>query len=136
MIEEGDWTDPVRLEARVAAVVERNRPRLADPVQAPAAFQRLAEELARSLGAAGIPDARAVACGLLLQAVDQAGIDPPGRSEGLAGRGAVRPRDCLPPRHNDAAPRSTKTQGGSRWNHKGGRDGASHLANHARPLHP
>jgi hypothetical protein len=51
MIEEGDWTDPVR-----------NRPHLADPVQAPAAFQWL------SRGAR--PDAR----GLLLTALDRAGI--------------------------------------------------------------
>jgi hypothetical protein len=90
MIEEGDWTDPVRLEARVAAVVERNRPRLADPVQAPAAFRRLTEELARSLGAAGI---RAVALGLLLTALDRAGIDPPGPERGIG-----RPRGCPSPR--------------------------------------
>jgi hypothetical protein len=93
MIEEGDWTDPVRLEARVAAVVERNRPRLADPVQAPAAFRRLTEELARSLGAAGILDARAVALGLLLTALDRAGIDPPGPERGIG-----RPRGCPSPR--------------------------------------
>jgi hypothetical protein len=66
----------VRLEARVAGVIERNRPRLIDPIQAPAAFRRLLEELARSLGAAGIPDARAVARGLLLTALDRARIDP------------------------------------------------------------
>jgi hypothetical protein len=78
VIEESDWTDPVRLEARVAGVIERNRPRLIDPIQAPAAFRRLLEELARSLGAAGIPDARAVAQGLLLTALDRARIDPPG----------------------------------------------------------
>jgi hypothetical protein len=70
---DADWTDPIRLEARVAAVVERNRPHLADPVLAPAAFRRLIEELARSLGAAGIPDARAVAQGLLVAAIDRAG---------------------------------------------------------------
>jgi hypothetical protein len=93
MIEEGDWTDPVRLEARVAAVVERNRLRLADPVQASAAFRRLTEELARSLGAAGIPDARAVALGLLLQALDRARIDPPGPERGIG-----RPRGCPSPR--------------------------------------
>ena len=78
MIEPADWTDPVRLEARVAAVVARNRERLADPVQAPAAFQRLVEGLARSLGAAGIPDARAVATGLLQAALDRAGLLRPG----------------------------------------------------------
>jgi hypothetical protein len=77
MIEDADWTDPVRLEGRVAAVVERNRTSLADPYLAPAAFRRLLEELARSLGAAGIPDARAVALGLLVAALDRAGIDPP-----------------------------------------------------------
>jgi hypothetical protein len=77
MIEEGDWTDPVRLEGRVTAVVERNRPRLADSVQAPAAVRRLIEELTRSLGAAGIPDARAVSLGLLVVALDRARIKPP-----------------------------------------------------------
>ena len=75
MIEDSDWTDPVRLEARLAGVIERNRPRLVDPVQAPAAFRRLTEELARSLGAAGVPDARAVAHGLLVAAIDRAGIE-------------------------------------------------------------
>jgi hypothetical protein len=77
MIEDADWTDPVRLEARVAGVVERNRPRLADPFQAPAAFRRLTEELARSLAAAGIRDARAVALGLLRAALARAGLDDP-----------------------------------------------------------
>jgi hypothetical protein len=74
---DADWTDPIRLEARVAGVVERNRPRLTDPFLAPAAFHRLVEELARSLGAAGVPDARAVAIGLLVAAIDRAGIEPP-----------------------------------------------------------
>jgi hypothetical protein len=76
VIEDADWTDPVRLEARVAGVVERNRPRLVDPLQAPAALHRLTEELARSLGAAGIPDARAVALGLLVAALDRARTEP------------------------------------------------------------
>ena len=52
VIEEADWIDPVRLEARVAGVVARNRERLADPVLADAAFRRLVEELSRALGAA------------------------------------------------------------------------------------
>jgi hypothetical protein len=72
-----DWTDPVRLEARVAGVVARNHERLVDPFLAPAAFHRLVEELARSLGAAGIPDAHAVALGLLRAALDRAGLEPP-----------------------------------------------------------
>jgi hypothetical protein len=76
MIEADDWTDPIRLEARVAAVVERNRLHLSDPVLAPAALRRLTEELARSLGAAGIPDARGVAAGLLAAAIDRAGLAP------------------------------------------------------------
>jgi hypothetical protein len=59
VIEDADWTDPARLEARVAGVVARNRERLSDPVLAPAAFRRLVEELSRALGAAGIRDARA-----------------------------------------------------------------------------
>jgi Helix-turn-helix domain len=77
MIQDSDWIDPVRLEARVAGVVDRNRARLADPVQASAAFRRLTEELARSLGAAGIADGRAVALGLLRAAngVQAAGAD-------------------------------------------------------------
>jgi hypothetical protein len=54
VIEDADWTDPLRLEARVAGVVARNRERLSDPVLAPAAFRRLVEELSRALGAAGI----------------------------------------------------------------------------------
>jgi hypothetical protein len=78
VIEDGDWTDPTRLEARVAGVVARNRVQLADPVLAPAAFRRLVEELSRALGAAGIPDARAVATGLLQAALDRAGLQRPG----------------------------------------------------------
>ena len=74
MIEESDWTDPVRLEGRVAGMVARNRERLSDPVLAPAAFRRLVEELSRALGAAGIRDARAVATGLLQAAVVRAGL--------------------------------------------------------------
>jgi hypothetical protein len=77
LIEDTDWIDPIRLEARVAGVIERNRPRLVDPFLAPAALHRLTEELARSLGAAGIPDARAVALGLLVAALDRARIEPP-----------------------------------------------------------
>ena len=60
VIEDADWIDPLRLEARVAGVVARNRERLADPVLADAAFRRLVEELSRALGAAGIPDARSL----------------------------------------------------------------------------
>jgi hypothetical protein len=77
VIEDADWLEPVRLEARVAGVVARNRERLADPFLAEAAFRRILEELARSLGAAGIPDARAVALGLLVAALDRAGIELP-----------------------------------------------------------
>jgi hypothetical protein len=65
MIEDADWIDPVCLEAQVAGVVARERGRLTDPRQAPAAHRRLLEELAQDLGAAGIPDPQAVACGLL-----------------------------------------------------------------------
>jgi hypothetical protein len=77
MIEDGDWTDPVRLKARVAGVVERNRAHLADPFLAGAAHRRLVEELSRALGAAGTPDAQAVARGLLAAALDRAGLERP-----------------------------------------------------------
>jgi hypothetical protein len=77
MIEEGDWTDPVRLEVWVAAVVERNRPRLADPVQAAAALRRLTRNSPARLAPPEIPDVRAVARGMLLHALDQVGIAPP-----------------------------------------------------------
>jgi hypothetical protein len=78
MIEDADWTDPLRLEARVAAMVERNRPHLVDPFLAGAAHRRLIEELSRALGAAVIPDAQAVARGLLAAALDRAGLQRPG----------------------------------------------------------
>jgi hypothetical protein len=82
VIEDADWTDPARLEARVAGVVARNRERLSDPVLAPAAFRRLVEELSRALGAAGIRDARAVATGLLQAAVRRAGLHEGGTDAG------------------------------------------------------
>jgi hypothetical protein len=74
VIEDVDWIDPVRLEARVAGAVARARGPLTDPRQASVTQRRLLEELARDLGAAGIPDSQAVAHGLLQAAFDRAGV--------------------------------------------------------------
>jgi hypothetical protein len=74
---EADWTDAARLRAKVLGAVAHHRARLTAPEHSEATFAALHNALAGALAAAGIPDPEAVALGLLLQALNQAGIAPP-----------------------------------------------------------
>jgi hypothetical protein len=75
---EVDWTSADRLRAKVHGAVARYRVLLTSPEHGCAAVEGLHDALTEALAAEGIPDPEAVALGLLLQALDQAGIEPPG----------------------------------------------------------
>ena len=74
----GDWSDPDQLRAKVLGAVARYRADLAAPERSEAAFAALHDALAGALASEGVPDAGSVALGLLLQALDQHGIEPAG----------------------------------------------------------
>lgn len=74
-----DWIDPDRLRAKVHGAVARSRVLLTSPEHGSATFDGLHNALTEALAAEGVPDpaAVAVAHGLLLQALDQSGMDAP-----------------------------------------------------------
>ena len=75
---DSDWTDPDRLRAKVHGTVRHYGPLFASSERSGAAFAALHGALTEALAAEGVPDRAAVARGLLLQALDQGGIEPAG----------------------------------------------------------
>jgi hypothetical protein len=72
-----DWTDAARLRAKVHGAVARYWEPLTAPKHSEAIFAALHDALSGALATEGVPDPGAVARGLLLQALNQAGIAPP-----------------------------------------------------------
>jgi hypothetical protein len=75
---EEDWTDPERLRAKVHGTVAHYRPLFTSPERGGATFAALHVVLTEALAAGGVPDPEAVARELLLQVLDQGGIEPAG----------------------------------------------------------
>jgi hypothetical protein len=74
---EADWTDAARLRAKVLGAVAHHRARLTAPEHSEATFAALHHALAGALATESVPDPEAVALGLLLQSLHQAGIALP-----------------------------------------------------------
>ena len=73
-----DWRSATCLRAKVLCTVERYRPQLSCPERSLATFAELHDALTEALAAERIPDPGEVARSLLLQALDQAGLEPAG----------------------------------------------------------